>query len=133
MLVVCGISDADWLLENWAAMFPGAPPPVQPDASSRTGTYRDRVKAYLHDLPASVAEVSAEQVAAHLGPKAWRDVSARIMTKRFREVTLPALGWSVEVRGRGRSKATWFVRAQPLREESIGVMTAENSSMISTI
>jgi hypothetical protein len=78
MLVVCGISDADWLLENWAAMFPGALPPVQPDASSRTGTYRDRVKAYLHDLPASVAEVSAEQVAAHLGPKAWRDISGQI-------------------------------------------------------
>jgi hypothetical protein len=132
MLVVCGISDADWLLENWTTMFPGAPPPVQPDASSRTGTYRDRVKAYLHDLPTSVAEVSAEQVAAHLGPKAWRDVLARIMTRRFRQVTLPALGWSVEVRGRGRSKATWFVRAQPLREESIGVMTAESSSTIST-
>jgi hypothetical protein len=65
----------------------------------------------LHDLPALVAEVSAEQVAAHLGPKAWRDVSARIMTKGFRQVTLPALGWSVEVRGRGRSKASWFVRA----------------------
>jgi hypothetical protein len=89
------------------------------------------VKAYLHDLPASVGEVSAEQVATHLGPNAWRDVSARIMTKRLRQVTLPALGWSVEVRGRGRSKASWFVRAEPLKEESIGVMTAESSSTIS--
>ena len=51
-------------------------------AASRTGTYRDRVKAYLHDLPASLAEVSAEQVAAHLGQKAWRDISGQIMTKR---------------------------------------------------
>jgi hypothetical protein len=131
MLVVCGISDADWLLENWTTMFPGAPPPVQPDASSRTGTYRDRVKAYLHDLPATVAEVSAEQVAAHLGPKAWRDISGQIMIKRFRKVTLPALGWSVEVRGRGRSRQTWFVRWQPLKEESIGVLTAESSSITS--
>jgi hypothetical protein len=90
-------------------------------------------EAYLHDLPASVAEVSAEQVAAQVGPKAWRDVSARIMTKRFRQATLPALGWSVEVRGRGRSKASWFVRAEPLKEESIGVMTAESSPMISII
>jgi hypothetical protein len=54
-----------------------------------------------------------------------------VMTKRFRQMTLPALGWSVEVRGRGRSKATWFVRAEPLREESIGVMTAESSSITS--
>jgi hypothetical protein len=33
MLVVCGIAEADWLLENWAIMFPGAPAPVQPDAT----------------------------------------------------------------------------------------------------
>jgi hypothetical protein len=131
MLVVCGISEADWLLENWVTMFPGAPPPVQPDASSRTGTYRDRVKAYLQGLPASVAEVSAEQVAAHLGPKAWRDISGQIMNTRFRKVTLPALGWCVEVRGRGRSRQTWFVRWKPLKGESIGVMTAESSNMIS--
>ena len=117
MLVVCGIAEADWLLENWATMFPGAPAPVQPDATSRTGTYRDRVKAYLIDQPTSVAEVSAQQVAAHLGPKAWRDISKDIMTKKFREVTLKALGWSVEVRGSSRSKATWFVRGHPLKSK----------------
>jgi hypothetical protein len=33
-------------------------------------------------------------MAAHLGPKACKDVSARIMTKRFRQVTLPASGLS---------------------------------------
>jgi hypothetical protein len=106
MLVVCGISDAGWLLENWATMFPGAPSPVQPDASSRTGTYRDRVKAYLHDLPASVAEVSVEQVAAHLGPKAWRDVSARIMNSgEVNELLMAGAGPSARVGPRKPSAA----------------------------
>ena len=121
MLVVCGISDAEWLLENWRTMFPGAPMPLQPDASSRTGTYKDRVKALLLDLPASMAEISAEQVAAHLGPKAWRAISKDIVTKRFREKTLPALGWKFETRGRGRGARGWFVRSEAtlLREREL--------------
>jgi hypothetical protein len=110
MLVVCGISDADWLLENWATMFPGAPFPVQPDANSRTGSYKDRVKAYLREQPATALEVSAELVARHLGSKPWREISAQLMTKKFREVALKTLGWKFETRGKGRGATSWFVR-----------------------
>jgi hypothetical protein len=66
MLVVCGIAEADWLLENWATMFPGAPAPVQPDATSRTGTYRDRVKAYLLEQPARQCCTHDRQIPSQL-------------------------------------------------------------------
>jgi hypothetical protein len=66
-----------------------------------------------------------------IGTSSYDGRGPLVMTKRFRQMTLPALGWSVEVRGRGRSKATWFVRAEPLKGEFIGVMTAENLSTIS--
>jgi hypothetical protein len=112
MLVVCGISDAEWLLENWRTMFPGAPMPLQPDANSRTGTAKDRTKAFLLDLPASVLEIAAEQVAVHLGSKPWRAISSNLMAKRFREVTLPAIGWRYETRRVGRSTTGWFVRSE---------------------
>jgi hypothetical protein len=112
-MVVCGLAEADWLLENWGAMFPGAPRPEQPDVNSRTGTKRDRVKALLRqDLPPTVLEVPAEQVASNLGSKAWRDISKDIMTKKFKEATLPALGWKYETRGKGRGATSWFVRCQ---------------------
>jgi hypothetical protein len=113
MLVVCGIAEADWLLENWETMFPGASRPKLPDVNSRTGTKRDRVKALLgQDLRPMVLEVPAEQVASNLGSKAWRDMSKDIMTKKFKEVTLPALGWKYETRGKGRGATSWFVRCE---------------------
>jgi hypothetical protein len=110
MLVVCGISDAEWLLENWRTMFPGAPMPLQPDVNSRTGTAKDRTKAFLTEHPAEVVEISAETLAKHLGTKPWKDISSNLMTKRFRETTLPALGWRYETRRVGRSSVGWLVR-----------------------
>jgi hypothetical protein len=110
MLVVCGINDDEWLLQNWSALFPKAPRPLQPDANSRTGTYKDRARAFLSEQPAEVTELSAETLARHLGTKPWKDITKTLMTRRFRETTLPAIGWRYETPRIGRSSKGWFVR-----------------------
>jgi hypothetical protein len=58
-LLVCGLGDHYWLLENWQEAFPGAPAPVLKVEDTDSGTYAQRVLALLSrpDTPERVSTI----------------------------------------------------------------------------
>jgi hypothetical protein len=95
-LLVCGLANYSWLLENWQEAFPGAPAPVLKVEDTESGTYAQRVLALLSrpDTPDRVATRDLD-----LG-KPWREISKDVITPAFRR-TLGTLGWTYAGRGRG--------------------------------
>jgi hypothetical protein len=102
--VVCGLSDPQWLLENFNVMFPGAPPPVLEAPRGKQGkqTYQARLIDLLtsSDTPDTV---STAWVGQRLG-RPWRDISRKVMTPAFKKA-LAAIGWSYG--GRGKTGASF--------------------------
>jgi hypothetical protein len=103
-LLVCGISDDAWLLENWREMFPGAPPPtlIAPQTRQRKpkGSKQDwagRLRELLAQ-PGLGNEVNTRWIGEQWGVE-WRKVSKEALKAM---PVLKALGWTY--RG-GKGKA----------------------------
>jgi hypothetical protein len=113
-LLVCGLSDDQWLWENWGEMFPGAPAPVL-NSPNRASAPKGKGGGYKQDWAGRLRELLTQPGLPHRISTRWIGEQWGVLWRNVQKQALAALpaletaGWAYQ-RGRGRAPSV-FVKA----------------------